>query len=205
MVLQTLDYQQQIRATIASHHGYITFRDLQEKKIPSYAFSYFLERQRLERLAKGFYAEKSWIKDEYFLFQYRYPKYVFSYQCALFLWGMSDRSPEHLEVSGPKNYRPLGRSKSEAIRHVVRQDELYSLGITNVQTIYGNPVRVYSPERTLLDLIKHRKETDPEIFVKALKAYEKKPDKDPKLFLDYAEKMGIREQAYDLWEIAIDS
>jgi predicted transcriptional regulator of viral defense system len=202
MMLQTMDYQETILTILKVNKGFITSEDLRKKDVPFYAFTYFGSRHSLHKEAKGFYSEESWIKDEYYLFQYRYPKYVFSYQSALFLFRLSDRSPEHLEVSGPKNYRPLGNQKSDVIRHVVRQDDFYSLGIANVQTIYGNTVRAYSPERTLLDLIKHRDSLDPEVFVKALKAFQARGEKNIPLLLDYAEKMGIKKKVYDLLEVS---
>ena len=85
---------------------------------------------------------------------------------------------------------------------MVRQDDFYSLGIATVQTIYGNTVRAYSPERTLLDLIKHRDSLDPEVFVKALKAFQARGEKNIPLLLDYAEKMGIKKKVYDLLEVS---
>jgi hypothetical protein len=201
MMLPIMSYQTTIQALLKRNGGFITSADLKHANIPSYAFEYALKNRQLKKEAKGFYSDKTWIKDDYFLFQHRYPKYIFSYQSALFLFGLTDRTPEHLEVSGPKNYRPLGKHKSDVLRHVVRQDELYPLGIREIRTVYGNLVRAYSPERTLADLIKHREEADPEIFVKALRSFQRRKDKDIPLLLDYAEKMGIRKKAYEILEL----
>ena len=60
----------------------------------------------IEKIARGIYATKDYKYDEYYVFQLRYPKTIFSYNTALYLYDMTERTPINMDVSIPKNYNP---------------------------------------------------------------------------------------------------
>ena len=44
--------------------------------------------------------------DEYYLFQLKYPKIVFSYNTALYFYEMTERTPIKMDVSISTDYNP---------------------------------------------------------------------------------------------------
>lgn len=62
--------------------GYITRRQVDQKGIQSWFLTDFV---RKEKLAAGFYAKPDWITDDFLVFLYKYPKFIFSYESALYL------------------------------------------------------------------------------------------------------------------------
>ena len=65
--------------------GYITRRQVDQNGIKSWFLTDFVRKENLEKLAAGFYAKPDWITDDFLVFQYKYPKFIFSYESALYL------------------------------------------------------------------------------------------------------------------------
>ena len=86
--------------------GYITREDVDNANISSWFLSDFVKRNNLNKIAPGFYANDNYIIDNYYIIQRRYPKYIFSGLCALYLLGLTDKIPTDIEVSAPQNYHP---------------------------------------------------------------------------------------------------
>lgn len=87
--------------------------------------------------------------------------------------------------------------------HIVRKD-CYELGIVETKTMFGNPVRVYSFERILCDFITNKKEVDPEIYVKAIRAYKNYDERNIQMLYSIASKMGISSKVRDIMEVAFE-
>ena len=99
--------EQKLKNMLRMNKGFITRKQVDSHKIPSWFLTDFVRRQGLVKIDKGFYAQEQWIRDDYFVFQYKYPKFIFSDVSALFLHGLTDQLPDYFEVTGPKNYRPF--------------------------------------------------------------------------------------------------
>lgn len=109
------------------------------------------------------YTRKDWIVDEYFVFRYSYPKLIYSFYGAAYLHELGYYLPPFLEITGPKNYRPFPLPKDGVVLHTDTKEAVYSLGITQIETILGNEVFVYDIEKTVLDFIKNRNKLDSDI------------------------------------------
>jgi len=173
------------------NHGYITSKEISKRGISSWFLTDFVRKNKLVKIDTGFYASDSWIVDGYFVFQYKYPRYVYSFLSALFLLGMTDKLPSYLEVTGPKGYHPFQGRKDHLIIHKAKNNIVHLLGIIEVETINGNKVKSYNMERTICDLIKHKENVDTETYVKALHMYKKSKGKDVNVLMDYAKIMNI--------------
>ncbi len=180
--------------------GYITRKNIDEANIPSWFLSDFVRKNNLIKIAPGYYASDSYFADYYYVLQRRYPKYVFSDMTALYMHHLTDKIPTDIEVVAPQGYNP-SRNKIDnlSIRRISSRD-IYDLGITEIETIFGNKVRVYDEERTICDIIKFRDKYDSETFIKAIKFYVKKTNNQPKLF-EYARKMKIEKKMFEVMEI----
>ena len=183
--------------------GYITRKQVDTHKIPSWFLTDFVRKQGLVKIDKGFYAQEQWIRDDYLVFQYKYPKFIFSHISALFLHGLTDQLPDYFEVTGPKNYRPFSPNPSVAI-HTDSHDETYKLGVHEIKTSLGHLVESYDMERTLCDIIKNSQKIDAEIYGKALRLYAKSNDKDIRKLLRYAKILKIENKVAELMTVVLN-
>lgn len=200
----TMTNVEKIKEIIRKNHGFITRKDANNSGIPSAILSSYVRNNKLQRHAQGFYSTSDWIKDDYLILQYSYPKLIYSFYCAAYLNFLGDYIPISLEVTAPKNYRPFNLPTPGIILHTDTKKESYSLGIVEAKTIYGNVVRIYNPEKTVCDFIKNRKNLDSESFVKCLNFYKKRKDKDINLLMQYAEIMKIKNKVTEILEILLN-
>ena len=180
--------------------GYITRKDADKAGIPSWFLSDFARKNQLNKIAPGFYTSDSFIPDDYFIFQQRYPKYIYSGMSALYLHKLTDKIVTTIEVSAPQGYNPSRIKRCNLIVHKISNENIYKLGVTKVETMFGNEVNVYDEERTICDIIKHRDEYDGETFFKAVKLYIRNTNNQIKLFR-YASVLGIEKKVFEVIEV----
>lgn len=152
---------------LKNNHGVITSADCLRNKIPSIYLTRMVLEGHLYRSQRGIYINNSGDYDDYYFFQLRFNKGIFSYQSALYFHEMSDRIPFQKEITLYKGYNPH-TIPSDVVTHFVNKD-IYELGVIEIKTQFGNSIRVYDKEKTICDLIKNRNKTDVEILKKALK------------------------------------
>lgn len=194
-----------IEEILFRNKGYITKKDIDSAKIPSAQLYRYVRSHNLEKYCVGFYAEKTWMPDDYFIFQYQYPKLIYSFYSAAYLHGLGDYMPPYLEVTGPKNYRPYSLHKDNLILHTDTRDAIYSLGIIKTKTILGNSILTYNIEKTVLDFIRFRKILDSESFVKCINSYKARKDKNINNLMKYAKIMGLEDKVSNIMEILLNN
>ena len=187
-----------------TNDGYITREDVDNANIPSWFLSDFVRKNNLNKIAPGFYADDSYIVDNYYILQRRYPKYIFAGLSALYLLGLTDKIPTDIEVSAPQNYHPSRKKIDSLIVHKLSNANVYELGIKEVKTMFGNIVRTYDEERTICDVIKYRDKYDGETFIKAIKFYARTINNQSKLF-KYARELGVEKKVYEVMEVVANA
>ncbi len=128
--------------------------------------------------------------DEIFNLQNRFKKGIYSHETALFLWDLTDRTPNRYHMTFPMNYN-LTNPKEEDILCAQCKNELYGLGLTEVITPGRNIVKAYSAERTLCDILKPRSRVDIQMVTEAFKRYAVRADKNIPLLSEYAKKLRV--------------
>lgn len=180
--------------------GYITRNDVDRIGVHSWFLSDFVKRNNLNKIAPGFYVDDNYIVDNYFVLQKRYSKYIFDGLSALYLHHLTDKIPSYIFVASPQGYNP-SRNKNDNLRvSRISNFDIYNLGIEEVNTIFGNKVRVYDKEKTICNLIKNRSKYDGETFIKALRLYVKGNVNQSKLF-EYSRIMKIESKVYEVMEV----
>lgn len=170
--------------------GLVTTAQVVAAGIPRARISDLVKRGKLERVQRGVYCLADAWEDEYLAAQLRFPKGVFSDNTALFLLGYSDRSPFRLTMTFPRAYRATAARKSNIEVRTCSNDVL-DLGVTVVQTSYGNQVRAYDVERSLCDMVRGRAVIDQQVFNPAMRQYVRGNDKDLRKLLEYARALGV--------------
>lgn len=193
-----------IENIIKTNGGYITRCDINNHKIPSSMLYEYIKKHHLVKYGTGFYALENWIKDDYLVFQYNYPKLVYSFYSAQYLNQLGDYNPPFLEVTAPKNYRPFPLPQEGVVLHTDTRIDSYSLGIIEIETIFGNKIRTYDKEKTICDFIRNRNKIESEAFVKCLKNYKKSKDKDVNKLMEYARIMKIEKEVNSLMEVILN-
>ena len=153
-------------------------------------FYQFVQSRGLEQAAHGIYLSKDAWVDAMYLLHLRCPQAVFSHETALFLHGISDRTPFEHTVTAPSGCIPSAAIKAECKVYYIKP-ELFELGETMLQTPAGNPVPCYDLERTICDVIRSRNKIGTETFLSALKQYAASPKKDLNRLDDYARQMRV--------------
>ena len=202
--METKTYFDNIRDILKCQGGYITRKDINDHDIPSALLSQYVKKFGLVKHDTGFYANPNWEVDPYLIFQYEYPKLVYSFCSAAHLHHLISVTPINLEVTAPKNYRPFPLPRSGVTLHTDTKDNTYNLGICEVLTPSNHQVKAYDIEKTICDFIKNRNKIDNELFVECLSNYKKRADKNIIHLLNYAREMKIDRELHKLLDVILN-
>ena len=197
-----MDYRERIFQHLNDNNGIVTSSWCDKEGIPRVYLSRMEKKGELNRVARGVYTSETGIYDAYFLLQNTSPVCIFSYVSALDILTETDLIPDYTEVTVYSGYN-ASHLPENVIVHYVRKD-LHKLGVMAAQTKYGNPVRVYDFERTVCDLILNRQNVDPELFSKAMFRYARKENRDMHKLMRYGDRMGIKRQVIDIFEVLLN-
>lgn len=179
----------------------ITPAQLEEKGISRVYLSRMEEEGIIERIERGIYVTKDFKYDEYYLFQLKYPKAIFSYNTALYFYEMTERTPIKMDVTVYREYNPH-RFKDFVNVYKVSK-ELYDLGVIEKKSPQGMKVKIYNLERTVCDIIKDKDSIDIEIRNKAIKKCIKNKEFNASKMFEYAKKMNIYDKVKNYMEAII--
>ena len=163
---------------------------------------YLVDKGMIEKSARGVYVLPEVWDDEIFNLQNRFKRGIYSHETALFLWNLTDRTPNRYHMTFPVNYN-LTKPKQEEIQCVQCKKELYELGITEVTTPGGNTVRVYSAERTLCDLLRPHSSMDIQVVTEAFKLFITRSDKNIPALSEYAKILKVEARLRSYLEVLL--
>ena len=179
----------------------ITPAQLEEKGVSRIYLARMEEEGLIERIERGIYVTKDFKYDEYYLFQLKYPKAIFSYNTALYFYEMTERTPIKMDVTVYREYNP--HRFKDVVNVYKTSKELYELGIVEKKSPQGMKVRAYNLERTVCDLIKDKDSIDIEIRNKAIKKAIKSKEFNANKMFEYAKKMNIYDKVRNYMEAII--
>lgn len=185
---------EQIKALAENGDGIIRTAEVEAAGISRPMLKKYMDAGQLERVRKGLYTLRDGLADEYSLLQTQCSKAVYSYGTALFLWGMSDRTPHLVDITVPHgtNLSRLRRDNPGLRCHYV-QKEFYELGIAETVSPQGGSVRLYDKERCICDLIRDKDQMELQLFTQAIKDYFKGKT-NPRKLLKYGKLFGIEDK-----------
>ena len=163
---------------------------------------YLVDKGMIEKSARGIYILPEVWEDEIFNLQNRFKRGIYSHETALFLWNLTDRTPNRYHMTFPINYN-LSKPKKENIRCVQCKKTLYDLGIEEVTTPGGNTVRAYSLERTLCDILRVHSQVDIQIVTEAFKHYATKSNKNIPVLSEYAKILKVEARLRSYLEVLL--
>lgn len=185
-----MDYMTELTAIAQMHGGIIETRKAAEHGISKAMLYKLCKEEKIYRIVKGQYILPDDMQDELLSISKRSRNIIFSHETALFLHGISDRTPFEHTVTAPSDCIPSAAIKSECKVYYIKP-ALFELGKTNLKTPAGNEVPAYDLERTICDVIRGRNKLGTETFLAALKLYAASPKKDLNKLHAYATKMRV--------------
>ena len=185
-----MDFMCELAAIAKEHGGIIQTKVAAEHGI-SKAMLYKLCREdKIHRIVNGQYILPNELEDEFLAISNRSTKIIFSHESALYLHGISDRTPFEHTVTAPSNNLPSAAIRAECKVYYIKP-ELFELGKTVMKTPAGNEVPCYDLERTICDCIRSHNKMGTETFLAALKMYAASPKKDLNKLNTYAKQMRV--------------
>ena len=172
------------------NHGMVTTAMVVAAGFSRGNIKYLVDKGMIEKSSRGVYILPEVWDDEVFNLQNRFKRGIYSHETALFLWDLTDRTPNRYCMTFPENYN-LTNPKKETIRCVQCKKALYDLGIAKVITPGGNMVRVYNVERTLCDILRPHSHVDIQIVTEAYKQYATSSNRNIPILSEYAKKFQL--------------
>ena len=181
---------QKIREIMESQNGNIFTSDLAKFNIPREYLSLMEKNGEIQRVARGTYTSIDSIPDEMFYIQAKYKNTIFSHETALYLFDLSDRTPQKFTVTVPSGYNAKNL-KENGMKVFFINQKLHDLGLTSINSAFGNPIRSYNVERSICDIVRNRNQIDIQIFNDALKRFALRKDKNIDTLYEYAKKLRV--------------
>ena len=185
-----MDFMRELTVIAEAHGGIIETKIAEQHGISRAMLSKLYKEERIQRITKGQYILPDDIQDELLSISRRSRKIIFSHETALFLHGISDRTPFEHTVTAPSGCIPSAAIKAECKVYYTKP-ELFELGKTTLKTPAGNDVPAYDLERTICDVIRSRNKLGTETFLSALKLYAASPKKDLNKLNSYAKQIRV--------------
>lgn len=187
---------------IKKNNNMITTAQAVELGFSRYLLSKYEKEGLLERERQGVYILPDSVHDDMYTLMLRSGKIIFSHDTALFLNGLSERTPFVHSVTIPNNTRVSKVVREECTCYYIKP-ELHKIGAITRKTTLGNVVRCYNAERTICDLLRSRNRLDEETVISAIKNYAASSDKDLNLLAVYASQFGVDRELKRYMEVLL--
>lgn len=197
-----MEINQEIMAEIQKNNNMITTAQVVSLGFSRALLSKYVKEGLLERGRQGVYILPNSVHDDLYTLMLRTEKIVFSHDTALFLIGLSERTPFKHSVTIPSNSVLSSTLMEECTCYYIKP-ELFTLGMVWKKTTFGNKVRCYDAERTICDLLRSRSRMDEETVISAIKNYVSFKDKDLIRLAVYAEKFRVSKVLKQYMEVLL--
>lgn len=188
-----------IESIMKMNNGYITSKQLSCFGIHRMYLNIMRKKGIIEKVGNGIYIDSSKIEDSYYVLNLGLPNIVYSHMTALYFHGLSIKAPnDKYDITVRKTYNNK-HLKEHNVFYV--RDDIYELGITQIETPMGNKVRVYDIERCICDIIRSKKRMDSQHVKYSIREYLKRKDKNLNKLSIYAEKLGIKDEVMNYLEV----
>ena len=185
-----------IKQIMKTNNGMISTRMIEPLNISRQYLSIMKNNNDIEKVSRGIYLLPSSFEDSYFSFQQKYKKAIFSHMNALYFYGMTEEFPYNYTVTVPQSYHVDTVNEKCNVFYV--SDDIYELGIVEIETPNGNKIRAYDKERCICDIIRSKGRMDSEQVKKTIKQYMQSKDKDMAKLSEYSKNMGINKKVMEM-------
>lgn len=197
-----MSLNQTLYKKIIENNNMITTSQALELGFSKTLLTKYVKEGSLERIRHGIYILPEAVHDDMYTLGLRSERIIFSHDSALFLNGLSDRTPFIHSITIPSNAKVPASIKDECICYYVKP-KLHQIGITEKMTTFGNVVKCYNTERTICDILRSRNRLDEETVISAIKNYAAYEDKNLNLLGVYAESFKVDKELKRYMEVLL--
>lgn len=140
-----------VKKFINSSNGILVTDDFKKVNIDKYYIDKLIKDNIIERYKRGVYLRCDTFEDEYYILQKKNPTVIYSFNTAIYLHQLAERSPINIDVTVYTGYNVNHLPKNVKVHFVKREN--HKLGTTIIKTYQGFEVVVYDLERITCDLI----------------------------------------------------
>jgi len=202
MIVKTKNSLEQIRTIMQNQNGIIRSSDLNEHGIARMYLSILEKKGEIQRVSRGIYVATNEFVDEMALMQMRYKRAIFSHETALYLHGLTDRTPLYYSVTVPSGYNPTSLTRAGAKTYFIDR-QLYPLGLIMMSSSFGNEIHTYDLERTICDILRSRNSIEARFISESLKTYVLSKSKKINTLYHYAELFRIEKIVRNYFEVLL--
>ena len=172
--------------------GNLSMKEARAEGIAAATVQRLVDSGKLLKISRGYYVLDGHGVDELYMVQNRFSRGVFFHETALELYSLSTTIPKKIHLTVPASYHVERKNlEEEFVRiHKVKK-EIFELGIIEIDSYQGNPIRVYDKERTICDMWNPRYNATYETKLDALKDYMRSKDRDPMKLREYREQLNV--------------
>ncbi len=193
---------EKIRDILKDQNGILLTSDLAKFGIPRTYLSILVKNGEIERISRGVYSAANYMIDEMASIQARYKGAIFSHETALYLLGLTDRTPLFYSVTVPTVYNATSLKASGAKVYFVKRS-LYLLGVIIIKSPHGNDIKSFNLERTICDVLRSRNQMDVQFVNEALKKYVIHKDRNIDQLYNYAKKFRTQKIVREYIEVLL--
>jgi len=197
-----MNYITELDAIAKDHGGIIESKIAAQRGISKAMLYKLCKDDKIIRIVKGQYILPEDLQDDLLSIANRSDRIIFSHETALFLHGISDRTPFEHTITAPSGCIPSAAIKSECKVYYIKP-ALFGLGRTVLRTPMGNEVAAYDLERTVCDVVRSRNRLGTETFLAALRQYAATPKKDLNKLNTYAKELHVANVLRQYLEVLI--
>ena len=99
-----MDNIEKIREILVQNNGIITTSQVIAANIPRYYLRKMLDKGLLTKVDRGIYIKPEMWEDEMYILQYKYSRGIFSHETALYIHGLTDKTPMKYSMTFPYGY-----------------------------------------------------------------------------------------------------
>lgn len=198
-----MNNREKLQNLFVEHEGRLTTEDVVKAGIPTITLTRLVRSGIIESPERGIYIDANTFDDEMWTLQKKYPSIVFSHETALWIHGLSDRTPLHYSVTVPYNFYTVKLHQKQIKTYFVKPINIDIGLMINSKSPMGNSIRLYNVERTIIDMYRNRSRIDGSIITQAIQSYVKRKDKDLLMLHEYANIFRVTKLIHPVLEVLL--
>lgn len=192
----------ELKPILTQNGNTITTAEANAAGISNERLRQLVKRGVLEHPTFGVYVLPHDFVDRMYATQQRRPKIIYSHETALFLHDLTDRDPISYSVTVPTGYNTVKLREEGFTVYTIKRD-LYTVETTEVETMFGHTVRVYTMERTICDCLRSRSRMDVTLLTDALRRYVRRKDKNLNTLMKMAKTFRVEQPLRHYMEVLL--
>lgn len=186
---------ERLKDLFVANHGYVTRLQALSKGIDPHLLSQWVKDGRAERVQRGLYrhtAAPSLSNESLIELSLRAPQAVVCLRSALAFHELGTVSPSAVDLAIPHKAR-TPQIDYPPVNFYYFSPSVYTFGIQQ-HNLGPAIVKVYSPEKTLADLLYFRNKLGADLFIEALQEYMRRPAATPAKVMEAARVRRVQQR-----------